>query len=102
MKFLPVSLLIDKLLPLIIKWEWGTTANFLYQYQGKKIDLAILITASRWKSVEEIVKKKNKTKKQLNLSATAIIDRSKSHCIIMNYSFYCAATDAFQHYTYSI
>lgn len=54
-KFLPVSLLIDKLLPLIIKWEWGTTGNFLYQYQGKKIDLVILITASRWKSVEEKV-----------------------------------------------
>lgn len=27
-----VSILIRKVLPLIEKWEWGTTANFLYQY----------------------------------------------------------------------
>lgn len=50
-KFLPVSLLIDKLLPLIVKWEWGTMANFLYQYQGKRVDL-VIITASRYKSKE--------------------------------------------------
>uniref|UniRef100_A0A8D0D3P9 PLA2c domain-containing protein n=1 Tax=Sander lucioperca TaxID=283035 RepID=A0A8D0D3P9_SANLU len=23
-------------LPMIMKWEWGTTGNFLYQYQGEK------------------------------------------------------------------
>uniref|UniRef100_A0A668ALG2 PLA2c domain-containing protein n=1 Tax=Myripristis murdjan TaxID=586833 RepID=A0A668ALG2_9TELE len=25
------------ILPLVLKWEWGTTRNFLYQYQGEKI-----------------------------------------------------------------
>lgn len=33
---LPVSLVIQKFLPLIVKWEWGTTGNFLYQFQGEK------------------------------------------------------------------
>lgn len=28
-----VSVLIAQVLPLIVKWEWGTTSNFLYQYQ---------------------------------------------------------------------
>uniref|UniRef100_A0A665U025 PLA2c domain-containing protein n=1 Tax=Echeneis naucrates TaxID=173247 RepID=A0A665U025_ECHNA len=28
-----VSLLTEQVLPLILKWEWGTTNNFLYQYQ---------------------------------------------------------------------
>ncbi|XP_036945634.1 cytosolic phospholipase A2 gamma-like isoform X1 [Acanthopagrus latus] len=32
-----VSLLIQKVLPLILKWEWGTTANFLYQYQEHSV-----------------------------------------------------------------
>uniref|UniRef100_A0A665U0D2 PLA2c domain-containing protein n=1 Tax=Echeneis naucrates TaxID=173247 RepID=A0A665U0D2_ECHNA len=27
------SLLTEQVLPLILKWEWGTTNNFLYQYQ---------------------------------------------------------------------
>uniref|UniRef100_A0A665U035 PLA2c domain-containing protein n=1 Tax=Echeneis naucrates TaxID=173247 RepID=A0A665U035_ECHNA len=31
--FPPVSLLTEQVLPLILKWEWGTTNNFLYQYQ---------------------------------------------------------------------
>lgn len=66
MKFLPVSLLMDKLLPLIVKWEWGTMANFLYQYQGKKMDLVIPITALRWKFVEEIVLKIKTAKSKSN------------------------------------
>lgn len=37
--FPPVSLLTKQVLPLILKWEWGTTKNFLYQYQGEKTDL---------------------------------------------------------------
>ncbi|XP_073350158.1 cytosolic phospholipase A2 gamma-like [Pagrus major] len=32
-----VSLLIQKVLPLILKWEWGTTANFLYQYKDDSV-----------------------------------------------------------------
>ncbi|GLD61286.1 cytosolic phospholipase A2 gamma-like isoform X1 [Lates japonicus] len=32
-----VSLLTKQVLPLILKWEWGTTKNFLYQYQGLTI-----------------------------------------------------------------
>ncbi|XP_035510259.1 cytosolic phospholipase A2 gamma-like [Morone saxatilis] len=32
-----VSLLTKQVLPLIMKWEWGTTANFLYQYQDSTI-----------------------------------------------------------------
>lgn len=36
-----VSLLIAKLLPLIIKWEWGTTANFLYQYPDSSIPVCL-------------------------------------------------------------
>lgn len=32
--FSPVSVLTQQVLPLIMKWEWGTTRNFLYQYQG--------------------------------------------------------------------
>ncbi|XP_069577695.1 cytosolic phospholipase A2 gamma-like isoform X1 [Brachyistius frenatus] len=30
-----MSLLTKQVLPLIVKWEWGTTGNFLYQYQGE-------------------------------------------------------------------
>ena len=37
--FSPVSLLTKQVLPMIMKWEWGTTRNFLYQYQGEKTDL---------------------------------------------------------------
>ncbi|XP_011601975.1 cytosolic phospholipase A2 gamma-like isoform X1 [Takifugu rubripes] len=36
-----VSLLIEKVLPLIIKWEWGTMANFLYQYQDSSIPVCL-------------------------------------------------------------
>lgn len=32
-----VSLVVRKLLPLIIKWEWGTVKNFLYKYQEELI-----------------------------------------------------------------
>ncbi|XP_038548185.1 cytosolic phospholipase A2 gamma-like isoform X2 [Micropterus salmoides] len=32
-----VSLLTKHVLPLIVKWEWGTTRNFLYQYQDSTI-----------------------------------------------------------------
>ncbi|XP_030296630.1 cytosolic phospholipase A2 gamma-like isoform X2 [Sparus aurata] len=32
-----VSRLIQTVLPLILKWEWGTTANFLYQYQEHSV-----------------------------------------------------------------
>lgn len=32
-----VSLLVRKLLPLIMKWEWGTVKNFLYKYEEKPI-----------------------------------------------------------------
>ncbi|XP_044037990.1 cytosolic phospholipase A2 gamma-like [Siniperca chuatsi] len=32
-----VSLLTKQFLPLIIKWEWGTTRNFLYQYQDSTV-----------------------------------------------------------------
>ncbi|KAM9746639.1 cytosolic phospholipase A2 gamma-like [Menidia menidia] len=32
-----VSFLIRKIIPLLIKWEWGTTNNFLYQYQDSGI-----------------------------------------------------------------
>ncbi|XP_051245181.1 cytosolic phospholipase A2 zeta-like [Dicentrarchus labrax] len=32
-----VSLLIQKVFPLIQKWEWGTTENFLYQYPGAAV-----------------------------------------------------------------
>uniref|UniRef100_A0A7N6FG08 PLA2c domain-containing protein n=1 Tax=Anabas testudineus TaxID=64144 RepID=A0A7N6FG08_ANATE len=35
--FLPVSLLTKQVLPLIMKWEWGTTTNFLYQYQDSTV-----------------------------------------------------------------
>ncbi|XP_032394010.1 cytosolic phospholipase A2 gamma isoform X2 [Etheostoma spectabile] len=33
----PVSMLAKQVLPLIIKWEWGTTGNFLYQYQDSTV-----------------------------------------------------------------
>ncbi|KAM6905417.1 cytosolic phospholipase A2 gamma-like [Xenentodon cancila] len=32
-----VCLLTKKVLPLIMKWEWGTTNNFLYQYQDSSV-----------------------------------------------------------------
>lgn len=32
-----VTLLTKQVLPLIMKWEWGTTANFLYQYQDSTV-----------------------------------------------------------------
>ncbi|TNN32441.1 Cytosolic phospholipase A2 gamma [Liparis tanakae] len=32
-----VSLLTTKVLPKIIAWEWGTTSNFLYQYQDSMV-----------------------------------------------------------------
>ncbi|XP_041858724.1 cytosolic phospholipase A2 beta-like [Melanotaenia boesemani] len=32
-----VSLLTKQILPLVVKWEWGTTNNFLYQYQDSSI-----------------------------------------------------------------
>nr|XP_046271670.1 cytosolic phospholipase A2 zeta-like isoform X2 [Scatophagus argus] len=32
-----VSLFLKRILPLIVKWEWGTTANFLYQYQDAMV-----------------------------------------------------------------
>ncbi|XP_070837673.1 cytosolic phospholipase A2 gamma-like [Chaetodon trifascialis] len=32
-----VSMLTKQVLPLIMKWEWGTTANFLYQYQDSTV-----------------------------------------------------------------
>ncbi|XP_035854849.1 cytosolic phospholipase A2 gamma-like isoform X3 [Sander lucioperca] len=33
----PVSLLTKQVLPMIMKWEWGTTGNFLYQYQDSTV-----------------------------------------------------------------
>ncbi|XP_068565332.1 cytosolic phospholipase A2 gamma-like [Cebidichthys violaceus] len=36
-----VSLLIQKVIPLIGKWEWGTTENFLYQYPGAAVPSCI-------------------------------------------------------------
>ncbi|XP_041812431.1 cytosolic phospholipase A2 zeta-like [Chelmon rostratus] len=36
-----VSLLIQKVFPLIWKWEWGTTENFLYQYPGAVVPSCI-------------------------------------------------------------
>ncbi|XP_039680067.1 cytosolic phospholipase A2 gamma-like isoform X2 [Perca fluviatilis] len=32
-----VSLLTKQVLPMIMKWEWGTTRNFLYQYQDSTV-----------------------------------------------------------------
>ncbi|KAM3597466.1 uncharacterized protein V6R79_005019 [Siganus canaliculatus] len=32
-----VSLLSEQVLPLVVKWEWGTTTNFLHQYQDAPI-----------------------------------------------------------------
>ncbi|XP_029997428.1 cytosolic phospholipase A2 gamma isoform X2 [Sphaeramia orbicularis] len=32
-----VSLLTKQIIPLIVKWEWGTTRNFLYQYEDSII-----------------------------------------------------------------
>ncbi|XP_031174244.1 cytosolic phospholipase A2 gamma-like isoform X2 [Sander lucioperca] len=32
-----VSLLTKHVLPMIMKWEWGTTGNFLYQYQDSTV-----------------------------------------------------------------
>ncbi|XP_033969551.1 cytosolic phospholipase A2 gamma-like [Trematomus bernacchii] len=32
-----VSLLTSQVIPKIMKWEWGTTANFLYQYQDSTV-----------------------------------------------------------------
>ncbi|XP_041672664.1 cytosolic phospholipase A2 gamma-like [Cheilinus undulatus] len=32
-----VMFLIQKVLPLVVKWEWGTTNNFLYQYQNSSV-----------------------------------------------------------------
>ncbi|XP_039994448.1 cytosolic phospholipase A2 gamma-like isoform X1 [Xiphias gladius] len=32
-----VSLLTNKVIPLIMKWEWGTTRNFLYQYKDSTV-----------------------------------------------------------------
>ncbi|XP_028254618.1 cytosolic phospholipase A2 gamma-like [Parambassis ranga] len=32
-----VSLLTKQILPLVMRWEWGTTPNFLYQYQDSPV-----------------------------------------------------------------
>ncbi|XP_029293949.1 cytosolic phospholipase A2 gamma-like isoform X2 [Cottoperca gobio] len=32
-----ISLLTTQILPMIMKWEWGTTGNFLYQYQDSTV-----------------------------------------------------------------
>ncbi|XP_071370462.1 cytosolic phospholipase A2 gamma-like, partial [Centroberyx affinis] len=32
-----VSWLTQRVLPLVVKWEWGTTRNFLYQYQDSVV-----------------------------------------------------------------
>ncbi|XP_043955039.1 cytosolic phospholipase A2 gamma-like isoform X1 [Gambusia affinis] len=32
-----VSFLTKQVLPLILKWEWGTTSNFLYQFQNNSV-----------------------------------------------------------------
>nr|XP_020508485.1 cytosolic phospholipase A2 gamma-like [Labrus bergylta] len=32
-----VMFIISRVLPLIVKWEWGTTNNFLYQYQNSSV-----------------------------------------------------------------
>lgn len=36
-----VTLLINKVIPLIIEWEWGTTRNFLYEYKEVPIPLCL-------------------------------------------------------------
>ncbi|KAK5855705.1 hypothetical protein PBY51_007358 [Eleginops maclovinus] len=41
-----VSLLISQVLPKIMKWEWGTTENFLYQYQDSTVP-PCLVTKDR-------------------------------------------------------
>ncbi|MEQ2252381.1 hypothetical protein ILYODFUR_021223 [Ilyodon furcidens] len=33
-----ISFLTKQVLPLILKWEWGTTSNFLYEFQGEYAD----------------------------------------------------------------
>uniref|UniRef100_A0AAX7VMU6 PLA2c domain-containing protein n=1 Tax=Astatotilapia calliptera TaxID=8154 RepID=A0AAX7VMU6_ASTCA len=38
--FLPVSFLINQVIPLIAEWKWGTTGNFLYRYQGESDNLS--------------------------------------------------------------
>lgn len=34
-----VGLLVNQVLPSVVEWEWGTTSNFLYQYEGEFTDL---------------------------------------------------------------
>ncbi|XP_042249029.1 cytosolic phospholipase A2 gamma-like isoform X1 [Thunnus maccoyii] len=36
-----VSVLTKQIIPLILKWEWGTTRNFLYQYQDSTVPLCL-------------------------------------------------------------
>uniref|UniRef100_UPI0037E85146 cytosolic phospholipase A2 gamma-like n=1 Tax=Semicossyphus pulcher TaxID=241346 RepID=UPI0037E85146 len=36
-----VTFLTKQVLPLIVKWEWGTTNNFLYQYQNSSVPLCL-------------------------------------------------------------
>lgn len=38
-----VSLLAKQVLPLLMKWEWGTTGNFLYQYQDATVPSCLLL-----------------------------------------------------------
>lgn len=32
--FFPATLVFNKMISLIVNWEWGTTENFLYRYPG--------------------------------------------------------------------
>ncbi|XP_059205066.1 cytosolic phospholipase A2 gamma-like [Centropristis striata] len=41
-----ITMVTEKVLPMIMKWEWGTTGNFLYKYQDPKVP-ACLQTAER-------------------------------------------------------
>ncbi|XP_074552855.1 cytosolic phospholipase A2 gamma-like isoform X2 [Halichoeres trimaculatus] len=36
-----VTFITEQVLPLIVKWEWGTTNNFLYRYENSSIPLCL-------------------------------------------------------------
>ncbi|XP_029945814.1 cytosolic phospholipase A2 gamma-like [Salarias fasciatus] len=38
-----VSMLTKQVIPLILKWEWGTTENFLYKYQDSTVPACLLM-----------------------------------------------------------
>ncbi|XP_016895834.1 cytosolic phospholipase A2 gamma [Cynoglossus semilaevis] len=36
-----VGLLVNQVLPSVVEWEWGTTSNFLYQYEDSSVPLCL-------------------------------------------------------------